>query len=170
MRLTSLLSVLFLTAVASAQMPATGDFYYTLSPRQATLGQTVTFEAFTFGMCLYSYNVTYTLLPTPISSKLTRIVNLVAKVAPFCATATGYSGPKATFKDLGVGVYILQFDSTSDYKATLGDTNRFEIVAPSMGLKRKESAAATLYEAPFWDGFRIDGRKALTQESKSPEK
>jgi hypothetical protein len=112
-------------------MPAQGSFYYTLTPRQAKPGQAVTFEALEFNMCLYIFDVTYELLLTPISSKKTIIINMNAKRRPQCALAAGYSGPKIVFENLGVGAYILQFDSTSEFKKDLGDTNKFEIIPPS---------------------------------------
>lgn len=116
---------------AFPQMPAIGSFHYKLEPREAKVGQAVTFEGFEFNICLYDYDLTYELLPTPISSKKTTIINMIAKRRPKCATLVGYSGPKATFENLDAGVYVLHFDSTSDFQKDLGDTNRFEISPPS---------------------------------------
>ncbi|MEO7427017.1 MAG: hypothetical protein ABI036_17650 [Fibrobacteria bacterium] len=125
------LSLLGCLAWAYPQMPPVGDFHYVLNPRSAAVGQPVTFEAFRFEMCLYSYDVSYALSPTPISSKLTWWIDIKAKVRPQCATAAGYSGPRIVFDSLKAGAYIVRFDSTSDFREDLGDTSRFEIMPPS---------------------------------------
>src|SRR5690606_16761335 len=114
------------------------DFYYILSPREADSGQSVTFEAREYNGCLYRYDVTYELPPTPISSKRTWDVNMIAKRRPECLTLTGYSGPKDVFDSLPWGVYRLLFDSSSDFRRDLGDTNSFEILQPSASIAGKE--------------------------------
>ncbi len=146
--------ILFFAFTAWSQMPSTGEFFYKLSPREARVGQPVTFEAFEFNMCLYSYDVSYELLPTPISSKKTMIININAKRKPSCATAAGYSGPKINFENLGIGVYLLKFDSTSDFKKDLGDTNQFEITS-SLKLASEINPKNRTHKS---DHFRVDGK------------
>lgn len=111
--------------------PPIGDFYYTLTPKVATSGQRVTFEAFEYNACLYSYDVSYELLPTPISSKRTTLINIKAIQGPNCATLMGYSGPKIEFENFQIGLYKIQFDSTSDFKKDLGDSSYFEVIGAS---------------------------------------
>lgn len=154
-------SVLFLLSVfpAFSQMPGTDAFYYTLTPRQAVVGQSVTFQAFEFNLCLYGYDVTYELLPTPISSKLTTLINMVAKRKPACATAAGYSGPLVVFDNLQAGAYRLKFDSTSDFKRDLGDTGYFEIVHPSMALSKNIPRTKSGNKMKSLGKRRIDGRE-----------
>lgn len=152
-----ILALLF-TCLAYPQMPQTGSFYYTLSPREAKVGQPVTFQVFEFNLCLYGYDVTYELLPTPISSKKTSIINMVAKRKPACATAAGYSGPLVVFENLQAGVYRLQFDSTSDFKKDLGDTNHFEIATPSMSISKNQPRTLPGSLMKLFEKRRIDGR------------
>jgi hypothetical protein len=125
---------LFLASTAFSQMSAVGDFHYILSHRVAEVGQTVVFEAREFDIQQCDYDVTYELLPTPISSKRTFDVNMIAKRRPECRTLSGYSGPKVVFDSLSWGVYRLQFDSSSDFRKDLGDTNSFEILYPSANI------------------------------------
>jgi hypothetical protein len=151
--------ILILASFAFPQMPAQGTFYYQLTPRQATVGQPITFECFVFNMCLYFYEVTYELLPTPISSKKTTIINMNAKIKPQCATAAGYSGPKIVFENLEVGAYILQFDSTSDFKKDLGDSNKFEIIPPSSLVSKTKSEKKIGDPWIRLETTRIDGKE-----------
>gem|GEM_PF-5544382 len=67
MRMEILLLPLLVAATAFPQSSLIRDFYYILSPREADSGQSVTFEAREYNGCLYGYDVTYELLPTPIS-------------------------------------------------------------------------------------------------------
>lgn len=150
---------LFSCSLALPQMPAPGSLYYKLTPREANIGQPVTFEGFEFNMCLYFYDVTYELLPTPISSKKTMIINMNAKRRPQCATAAGYSGPKIIFENMEVGTYILQFDSTSDFKRDLGDTNKFEITPPSMLVFKNKSENKLENPWTRLETRRIDGKE-----------
>lgn len=145
-----------------------GDFHYILSRRVAEVGQTVIFEAREYNICLYGYDVTYELLPTPISSKRTFDIKIVAKRKPECATLAGYSGPKVVFDSLSWGVYRLQFDSSSDFRKDLGDTNSFEILHPSANipgtrqgsLNRDPGGAALNGTVLRWreKDRRVDGR------------
>lgn len=137
MRLVILFLPLFLASTAFSQMPPVGDFHYILSPREADIGQSVTFEAREFDMHQCDYDVTYELLPTPISSKRTWDVNMIAKRRPHCRALSGYSGPKVLFDSLPWGVYRLQFDSASDFRKDLGDSNSFEILQPSASIAEK---------------------------------
>lgn len=155
---TSALILLFALS-AFSQMPETGDFYYTLTPRQAVVGQSVTFQAFEFNLCLYGYDVTYELLPTPISSKRVMYINIVAKRKPKCATAAGYSGPHVVFDNLEAGGYRLKFDSTSDFKRDLGDTGYFEISPPSMTISKNIPRTKSGSKMKSLGKRRIDGRK-----------
>ncbi|MDB5105403.1 MAG: hypothetical protein JWP91_3092 [Fibrobacteres bacterium] len=151
------LVVLFASA-AFPQMPATGSFYYTLAPREAKGGEPVTFQVFEFNMCMYRYDVTYTLLPTQISSKKTMIVNMVAVRRPECALAAGYSGPRVVFENLEAGAYVLQFDSTSEFRVELGDTNRFEIKAPLGVLSKMKPGNKPSGKWKDLGAMRIDGK------------
>jgi hypothetical protein len=166
MRAGQVFLVLFFASIAYPQMPATGSFYYSLTPREAKVGQTVTFEVFEFNMCLYFYDVTYELQPTPISSKRTMIVNMVAKRKPSCATAAGYSGPKVFFENLDVGAYVLKFDSTSDFKKDLGDTNKFEITPPSMSASKKKFGGKSANHWKKLGNRRIDGKEVRTKRGR----
>lgn len=152
------LPILLFSASVFPQMPVPGDFYYKLAPREALIGQPVGFQAFEFNMCLYDYDVTYESLPTPISSKRTTILSMKAKRKPECAAAAGYSGPRLVFENLPAGAYILQFDSTSDFKRDLGDTNRFEVLPPASIADRNRTKRKP---AAPWEGKasrRLDGK------------
>jgi hypothetical protein len=160
-----ILPIFLFTTIAFPQMPEPGSFYYTLSPREVKSGQPVTFEVFEFNMCLYSYDVTYELQPTPISSKKTMIINMVAKRRPSCATAAGYSGPKIIFENLDVGAYVLKFDSISDFKKDLGDTNKFEITPPSMVASKNKSGNKLANQWKSIGKRRIDGKEAWSRKN-----
>src|SRR6187549_155067 len=108
MRFKFYMLMIFMFSLGFSQMPAVGTFYYELNPREAKLGQQVIFKTYEFNMCLYDYDVTYELLPTPISSKKTTIISMLAKLKPKCATLAGYSGPTVVFDSLEAGTYVLQ--------------------------------------------------------------
>jgi hypothetical protein len=74
-------------------MPPRGHFFYTIQPRVAQGGQVARFQAFRFGTCLFSYDVTCALYPKPISSGRTTLIKLKATQKPLCAIMVGYSGP-----------------------------------------------------------------------------
>jgi hypothetical protein len=116
----SIILALMFSVAAHAQMPEVGDFYYVISPRKALVGQQVRFEANVFSGCQRYYTTTYSIEPTPISSRPTFILRLKSTTGEGCGPALGYSGPIVIFENLKVGVYKIQFDSTSEFKKELG--------------------------------------------------
>lgn len=152
--------VLMSCLAVSAQMPEMGDFYYVIFPRQATVGQQVKFEAKEFSGCQKVFTTTYTMEPTPISSKLTFLLRLRSTKGEGCGLTFGYSGPIAIFENLKPGIYKIQFDSLSEFKRDLGDTNSFEVMSSTAISKGRAKAKSTEFSQPKRERtIRIDGKQ-----------
>lgn len=142
-----------------------GGFRYSIEPRKAVVGEKVTFIAEEFNTSLYGYEVTYEVLPTPISSRLTWNLRIKAERNPISLPAAGYSGPKVVFDSLRAGFYRVEFDSASDFRHPLGDSATFEVGIAPMGIRsgnRNGDPGREAGNGMFFrwrqDDRRLDGR------------
>jgi hypothetical protein len=122
----------------------------------------VTLTCREYGNSIKSYQVTWVLEPTPISSKRTYVIRLKATANPIGLPMVGVSELKAEFTDLQVGAYRIHFDADSDFQADLGDGADFEVAA-SLRVRGAGPAGALKPPAPAERSlarWRIDGRKA----------
>jgi hypothetical protein len=156
--------LLFLTVTAMAQMPPLGELQVKFTPASKLInpGDSIWFEAGRFAMDLRTWSAEYTIRKISQSQPDSFLVMVQSHVTSENGPAiAGYDGPQFYITTKDPGVYVVRFDSTSEFQADMADSAAFR-AEPSSGIR---SSSLRMGKREAGKKYRLNGGRVQRPES-----
>jgi len=155
--------LLLLAAPTLAQMPPLGELRVNFVPssRRIEPGDSIWFEAGRFDMGLRIWSSAYTIRKTSLAKPDSFLVLIHSRLASENGPAVaGYDGPEFFITAKDPGVYVLRFDSTSEFRADMADSASFT-AEPSSGI---HSSSLRTGRREAGRAYRLNGGRIFRRE------
>ena len=160
----SALLLLFPAVTAIAQMPPLGELQVKFTPQTKIIppGDSIWFQAGRFEMDLRTWTSTYTIRKISQSQPDSFLVMIHSHITSENGPAiAGYDGPQLFITTKDPGVYVVRFDSTSEFQADMADSAAFR-AEPSSGVR---SSSLRMGRREAGKKYRLNGGRVQRPES-----